>query len=126
MDFGITDPLSPALKYLINNPGCTGKIAVYDKNGTLVGVESFTEDMVKALTNIPVYINEVRKYRRRKLTDRGRSNKRSNYMRAVVNYCESNGTVIPEQILQQYSSSTHSSPGSSVSSYLPTPSSLQQ
>jgi hypothetical protein len=117
MDFGITNPLSPALKYLIDNPGCTGKVAVYDRNGSLVGVETFTEDMVKALSNIPIYINEVRKYRRRKLTDRDRSNKKNNYMRAVVNYCESNGTVIPEQILQQYSSSTHSSSRASPSTF---------
>ena len=64
--------LTPALIYIINNPGCNARITVHDSRGNFVGEEVITSSMIESLKDTA---NDTHSFRLRKLGDIARSNK---------------------------------------------------
>lgn len=107
MDLKVANPLSPSLMYLIEHPGHTAKITVYDSSGRVIGDEIFTSEMVLSLSTTPIIMEEARLYRLRKLNDIFRlkntgENKR--YLRSAIIQCVHNEVPIPSYLLDAYTS----------------------
>ena len=64
--------LTPALIYVINNPGCNARITVHDSRGNFVGEEVLTPSMIESLKDTA---NDTHSFRLRKLGDIARTNK---------------------------------------------------